>query len=284
MQNLIDQLLTTTTEKTGCNPSNLTAAGRSKVKKAAKKVSQSFNPVKFLLSKGDTNTKTAKNNLKTFILYLAPADTIGSHNLCPFASEGCKKVCLYSAGRGKFNNVQESRINKAKFWAYDRKQFYIQLTNEILKIDTAAKRKNEDIAIRLNGTSDIDHLDLIKRYTGIDFLLPFYSNLFFYDYTKNPNIVNKYFDTNYKITFSRSESNEKTALKVLELGGNVAAVFENNLPEYWNGYKVINGDETDLRYFDPANVVVGLKAKGDAKKDTSNFVIKNTLQKSFLNI
>jgi len=244
----------------------------------------SYKAVKNLLSKGDTNTKTAKNNLKTFILYLAPADTIGSHNLCPFASEGCKKVCLYSAGRGKFSNVQESRINKAKYWAYDRKQFYIQLTNEILKIDTAAKRKNDDIAIRLNGTSDIDHLDLIKRYTGIDFLLPFYSNLFFYDYTKNPNIVNKYYDTNYKITFSRSESNEKTALKVLELGGNVAAVFENNLPEYWNGYKVINGDETDLRYFDPANVVVGLKAKGDAKKDTSNFVIKNTLQKSFLNI
>jgi hypothetical protein len=244
----------------------------------------SYKAVKNLLSKGDTNTKTAKNNLKTFILYLAPADTIGTHNLCPFASEVCKKVCIYSTGRGKFSNVQESRINKAKFWAYDRKQFYIQLTNEILKIDTIAKRKNEDIAIRLNGTSDIDHLDLIKRYTGIDLLLPFYSNLFFYDYTKNPNIVNKYFDTNYKITFSRSESNEATALKVLAAGGNVAAVFQNDLPEYWNGYKVINGDETDLRYFDPANVVVGLKAKGDAKKDTSNFVIKNTLQKSFLNI
>ena len=243
-----------------------------------------YKAVKNLLSKGDTNTKTAKNNLKTFILYLAPADTIGTHNLCPFASKGCKESCLYSAGRGKFSNVQESRINKAKFWAYDRKQFYIQLTNEILKIDTIAKRNNEDIAIRLNGTSDIDHLDLIKRYTGIDLLLPFYSNLFFYDYTKNPNIVNKYFDTNYKITFSRSESNETTALKVLELGGNVAAVFENTLPEYWNGYKVINGDETDLRYFDPANVVVGLKAKGDAKKDNSNFVIKSTLQKSFLNI
>ena len=75
----------------------------------------SYKAVKNLLSKGDTNSKTVKNNLKTFILYLAPADTIGTHNVCPFASEGCKKVCLYSAGRGKFNNVQQARINKTKF-------------------------------------------------------------------------------------------------------------------------------------------------------------------------
>ena len=233
----------------------------------------SFNPVKFLLSKGTTNVKTAKNDLRTFILYLAPADIIGSHNLCPFASAGCKAACLYSAGRGRFSNVQTARINKAKFWAYGREQFYIQLTNEILKINTSALKTGEKIAIRLNGTSDIDHLDLIKRYTGINFLAPEYTNLFFYDYTKNPNIVNKYFDTNYKITFSRSETNEKTALKVLNNGGNVAAVFNGPLPETWNGYKVIDGDLTDLRYFDPANVVVGLKAKGQAKKDFSGFVI-----------
>jgi hypothetical protein len=46
------------------------------------------------------------------------------------------------------------------------------------------------------------------------------------------------------------------------------------LPEFWHGYKVINGDDTDLRYFDPENVVVGLKAKGDAKKDQSGFVVR----------
>lgn len=235
----------------------------------------SYKPVKNLLSKGTTNAKTSKNDLETYILYLAPANTIGQYNLCPFASEGCKKSCLYSAGRGKFNNVQQARINKAKYWAYDRKQFYIQLTEEILKIDTMAKRKSKNIAIRLNGTSDIDHLDLIKRYTGINFLSPFYSNLFFYDYTKNINIVNKYHDTNYKITFSRSEVNDALVKSVLNLGGNAAVVFKNKLPDYYQGYKVINGDETDLRYFDPKNVVIGLLAKGEAKKDKSGFVINN---------
>jgi hypothetical protein len=233
-----------------------------------------YKAVTNLLSKGATNIKTAKNEIETYILYMAPADIIGIANLCPFASPGCKKACLYSAGRGKFSNVQQSRINKAKFWALDRKQFYIQLTNEILKIDTNSKKTGNKIAIRLNGTTDIDHMDLIKRYTGVDFLQPFYSNLLFYEYTKNPNTVKKYLNTSYKITFSRSEINEAAALEVLRAGGNVAAVF-NQLPETWNGYKVINGDLSDLRYFDPKNVVVGLLAKGEAKKDISGFVVTN---------
>jgi len=231
----------------------------------------SYKKVTNLLSKGSTNAKTVKNNIETYILYLAPANMVDGFNLCPFASDGCKKVCLYSAGRGRFNNVQQSRINKSKFWAYDRATFYIQLTNEILKIQAQAVKKDITIALRLNGTSDIDHIDLIKRYTGTNVLD--LSNLIFYDYTKNPNIVKKYLNTAYKITFSRSEINENKVLDVLSIGGNVAIVFKDTLPDTWNGYKVINGDETDLRYFDPINVVVGLKAKGDAKKDKSNFVI-----------
>jgi hypothetical protein len=231
----------------------------------------SYKKVSNLLSKGSTNAKTVKNNIETYILYLAPANMIDGFNLCPFASDGCKKACLYSAGRGRFNNVQQSRINKSKFWAYDRATFYIQLTNEILKIQAQAVKKDITIALRLNGTSDIDHIDLIKRYTGTNVLD--LSNLIFYDYTKNPNIVKKYLGTNYKITFSRSEINENKVLDVLAIGGNVAIVFKDTLPDTWQGYKVINGDETDLRYFDPINIVVGLKAKGDAKKDKSNFVI-----------
>jgi hypothetical protein len=45
------------------------------------------------------------------------------------------------------------------------------------------------------------------------------------------------------------------------------------MPEFWNGFKVINGDASDLRILDPKNVVVGLTAKGDAKKDKSGFVV-----------
>jgi hypothetical protein len=237
------------------------------------KQKNSYKPVKNLLSKGTTNTKTAKNDLETFILYMAPADQVNGLNLCPFASAGCKASCLYSAGRGKFSNVQESRINKSKFWGYNREAFYIQLANELLKIHDKAIKQGKEIAIRLNGTSDIDHLDLLRRYSGIDFLETFYENLLFYDYTKNYNHIKKYLGSTYKITFSRSETNELDAYRILKDGGNVAIVFADELPETWNGFPVINGDETDLRYFDPINVVVGLKAKGDAKKDLSGFVV-----------
>jgi hypothetical protein len=234
---------------------------------------KSYKPVKNLLSPGDTNIKTAKNILESYIMYMAPADTVEGLNLCPFASDGCKKVCIYTTGRGRFSNVQLSRINKSKFWGYDRANFYIQLANELLKIHDKAIKQNKQIAVRLNGTSDIDHLYLLERYSGIDFLDQFYSSILFYDYTKNVNHISRYRNTSYKITFSRSETNEAEAKKVLKMGGNVAVVFQDQLPETWNGYQVINGDETDLRYFDPINVVVGLKAKGDAKKDRTGFVV-----------
>lgn len=237
------------------------------------KQSKTYKPVKNLLSPGATNSKTIKNDLETFILYMAPSNQVEGLNLCPFASEGCKKACLYSAGRGRFSNVQASRMNKSKFWGYDRENFYFQLANELLKIHDKAMNKGIKIAIRLNGTSDIDHLDLMQRYSGIDFLDHFYNNLYFYDYTKNFNTIRKYKGTKYKLTFSLSETNLPDAGNVLLSGGNLAVVFRNELPETWNGYKVINGDETDLRYFDPENVVIGLKAKGLAKKDSSGFVI-----------
>jgi hypothetical protein len=40
------------------------------------------------------------------------------------------------------------------------------------------------------------------------------------------------------------------------------------------GLQVVNGDESDLRFLDPKRVIVGLKAKGRARKSDSNFVVK----------
>ena len=52
---------------------------------------------KQLLSKGNTNSKTAKNNLESYILYLSPAKQNNkSINLCPKASNGCLAACLYT--------------------------------------------------------------------------------------------------------------------------------------------------------------------------------------------
>jgi hypothetical protein len=44
------------------------------------------------------------------------------------------------------------------------------------------------------------------------------------------------------------------------------------MPDTYNGRPVFNGDESDLRFLDPKGVIVGLYAKGKAKKDTTGFV------------
>lgn len=227
--------------------------------------------MKRLLSSGVTNAKTIKNEWETHIMYLSPSTQLTGYNLCPKASEGCKAACLYTAGRGKFNSVQMARLERTKLWATNKDAFYIKLAGELMRLSKRAKKSGKTIAVRLNGTSDIDHIGLLMRYTKVDALK--LDNLVFYDYTKCINYIKKYKGTDYRITFSRSESNDDEVMEVLNDGGNVAVVFDE-LPQEWRGYKVIDGDLSDLRYNDPKNVIIGLKAKGLAKKDKTGFVIK----------
>lgn len=231
--------------------------------------------MKKLLSKGNTNAKLAKNEKigykDSYILYLSPfTQNSKGINVCPKASKQCAAACLFTAGRGRFNNVIRSRINKTNYLLNDRPGFIRQLWNELVKINTKAEKAFKKIPVRLNGTSD---LDFPKLFAGQGFNLFSLENLSFYDYTKVAARLQKYFGQPYHLTFSRSEDNEIESIKALINGFNVAVVFRNQLPSTWNGYKVINGDESDLRILDPVNVVVGLKAKGQAKKINSGFVV-----------
>tara|TARA_R110000772_G_scaffold18848_3_gene53112 strand:+ start:81 stop:902 length:822 start_codon:yes stop_codon:yes gene_type:complete len=235
-----------------------------------------------LLSKGNTNAKTAKNTLETYILYMSPAtQNSKGADLCPFRSAGCTAACLYTAGRGKFNSVKNSRINKADYFTQDRRTFTAQLALELKAINKRMIKKGARAAIRLNGTTDIDHISSLRKLAGLDvFRL---SNLVFYDYTKNPHVVARYHGTPYVLTFSRAEDNEPRALEALNAGGLVSAVFMGELPETYKGFKVIDGDQSDDLMLTAskqakrgAGIILGLKAKGDAKKDRSGFVIDNT--------
>ena len=236
-----------------------------------------YKPVKNLLSKGSTNAKTAKNSIKTFILYLAPHNLNNKGlTLCKDASKGCIASCLYTAGFGKFSNVQNARINKANYFVTDKKVFLIQLLKEIKREIKKASDKNEKIAFRLNGTSDIDFLYLLNKNLDFDIELLNYDKVYFYDYTKSIARAKRYKDfRNYTLTFSKSETNDKEVKEALNLGINVAAVFKDNLPQKYKGVKVIDGDFSDLEMIKHKNIILGLKAKGDAKKDTTGFVITN---------
>ena len=61
--------------------------------------------------------------------------------------------------------------------------------------------------------------------------------------------------------------------RAIAQGMNVAVVFRE-LPESYLGMPVISGDEDDLRFLDPPRYIVGLRAKGRAKKDTTGFVVQ----------
>jgi hypothetical protein len=221
----------------------------------------------------DTNAKTVKGQKRGFmtgILYLAPGKLSGLINVCPNASVACDNLCLYFAGRGAFNSVQQARTAKTVFYVKDRETFLATLKENVTAVIRKAKAKKMVPVIRLNGTSDIGW----ERYTVIQA----FKTTRFYDYTKSFQRMVSFLDgklpSNYSLTFSRSETNENDCVSILKRGGNVAVVFRSKtLPTHWQGFPVINGDENDLRFLDPKGVVVGLTAKGKAKSDTSGFVV-----------
>jgi hypothetical protein len=230
-----------------------------------------------LLSPGNTNTKTAKNSLKTFILYLTPG-TVGKKNMCPMASAGCLQACLYTAGfAGVYKSVNTARLRKTEYFIANKQSFILQLSNEIMKQYVKAKKGDYKIAFRLNGTSDLDFIFMLQKYANLD-ISTLKDFAVFYDYTKILGKAKKYLKhPNYTVTFSRSESNEAETNEAIKLGINVAAVFSGDLPNKYKGAPVVNGDKSDLVMLYNKGVILGLKAKGKAKKDTSGFVINTDL-------
>ena len=229
--------------------------------------------IKNLLSKGTSNYKTAKNEIKTFILYMAPytQNSFGK-NLCPKATEGCANSCLFSAGRGAFNSVKNSRIAKADYFISDKFNFLNQLADEITKEYKKAQKNNYKVAFRLNGTTDIDFIKLLRTNVGLD-VETLKENAIFYDYTKVLGYIkNNYSKENVFYTFSRSGENDGEIKEALKLGANVSIVF-NETPKTWEGFDIIDGDKADDLMINLRGQLIGLRAKGKAKKDTSNFVV-----------
>lgn len=217
---------------------------------------------------GRANTKTLKGEkvgFLTFIMHLAPS-WLSGYQVCPMASKGCIYACLNLSGMGKFSNVQAARIAKTKYFFEQRESFMAKLVKEIKAGIKKAEKKGMVPAFRLNGTSDLRWEEIpVGDFANVMLMFP---SVQFYDYTKIPNRRNV--PANYHLTFSRSESNE-TVLSSIDF--NIAVVFDK-LPDTYLGRPVVDGTDTDLRFLDPAGVVVGLVANGKAVKDTSGFVVR----------
>jgi hypothetical protein len=228
-------------------------------------------PTRLLTDNNNKTIKGEKEGWKTFILYLSPHKQNSLKvNLCPFASPGCIASCLYNSGKGGFPIVQKGRMNKSEFFIHNQELFMAMLVNELHQHQSIYK----NLAVRLNGTSDIEWEDIkIGKYKNIFTMFP---KIKFYDYTKNYQRFSKKLPKNYNLVFSRSEINEPIAMELLAKGHNVAMVF-NKIPTNYMGYTVINGDENDLRFLETtkkqtatSGKIVGLKYKVARRKGVNN--------------
>lgn len=219
------------------------------------------------------NPKIQKGTEKgylSFILHLAPA-TLSGKEVCPKRTKGCTDACLNTAGRGGMfkrgentNMIQKARIRKTEYFFADRAAFMEDLVTDIMKAVNFARRKGLKPVFRLNGTSDLSWEKYPTRY-GHDNIFSQFPTLQFYDYTKV--LGRKIADIpNYHLTFSAADGNDADVEQALAQGMNVTVVYDK-IPE-----GVYSADEDDLRFLDPKVGIIGLKAKGRAKKDTSGFV------------
>ena len=259
-----------------------------------------YSKTKNLLSTNNSKTiKGEKLGYTTYIMYLAPhTQNSKGINVCSHASKGCATACLFKSGAARFDQVQQGKLDKTEWFLDNRVEFLNKLDNEIKVIVAKHKaivgekilKKNGDVlrfkdfAIRLNGTSDLP-FEKYKIRDGKN-IFELYPSVQFYDYTKNDIRFEKELPTNYHLTFSQSEDNKDKALELLSSGKNVAIVFaikkESDLPTTYKGFKVVNGDESDLRFLDDNNVIVGLKYKLLTGKGTSGVNKANMDSNSFL--
>lgn len=255
------------------------------------------------------NPKLAKGSAHGYlsaVLHLAPSNLSGTINVCARATAGCIAACLNLAGRGGIfkagedtNAIQRARIARTVRLVTDPFGFAVELRRDIYALERAAERVGLRPALRLNGTSDLCWIDLdgdigkAWEARGIDAwdARGAIANVVwdaskrgvrFYDYTKRAGLASWYAERGFPmhITFSRAETlaNKREASKAIARGENVAVVFSTrkgaDLPATFDGVPVIDGDAHDLRFLDPAGVVVGLRAKGKAKRDASGFVVR----------
>lgn len=211
----------------------------------------------------------------TSVLYLSPASESG-RNLCPSSTAGCRAACLgHSSGKMVFPTHKAARIRKSLQLQNDRAAFLADVRKDIAALVRKAQREGLQAAVRLNGSSDIGWESIAPE------LFAEFPEVHFYDYTKRASrmmrsLTSPTWPANYRLTFSRSGENDSEMADVIAAGGNVAVVFATltEIPTEYQGTRVISGEAHDYRYGDARGVIVGLRARGKATRDTSGFVVR----------
>ena len=254
-----------------------------------------------IIQSGDGNAKIRHHGeeFKAYTISLASSDSSGK-NTCPramprgriqrFLDQGrtlewirayarerglsmCSLSCvLWEGGHGRTDHVRDARINLTNWYYEDRKSFRAALLAEAESIER--NRGPYRIACRPDTDSDIKWEKTIPQM--------FAFNWDWYDYTKLPErLLDK--PANYHLTYSVNDGTTKDDLRlVYKAKANICVVFDSLWNPQWSkfGYlpatyrdalgrvwPVIDGDQSDFRFLDPAGVCVGLRLKAglDAK-------------------
>jgi hypothetical protein len=203
--------------------------------------------------------KGLKKEIDTIILYLSASKNAG-FDICKFASEFCRKVCLVESGRASMeqNNGSIHIARLVKTWLV---KFAPSVSDKLIlwEIDKAVKRKEKsgrEFVVRLNGTSDLNFSHLIVQRPNVQF----------YDYTKKPSVSKL---KNHHLTFSFSGDNMQQVFKMVNQGLNIAVpVMAGDFKESLKLSNCYNGDETDLRSYDKEQgklCLLKIKGNGIAK-------------------
>ena len=193
----------------------------------------------------------------TSILYMQPHDKVSTITLCAGASaSGCAKPCLIGSGMLGMTTGQNAATRRTILFILDTVRFYEMLMKECISL---YKKHGDKLAVRLNGTTDIDFSEFIAS-------IPF---IRFYDYTKVYARLLKNKLANYDLTYSGSAYTEKAiqrTARAVTAGYRVAIAF--NTGEKAGEFKIPAGiadfDSTDLRFTD-AHTLGALKYKGGSK-------------------
>jgi hypothetical protein len=238
-----------------------------------------------LLAEPDHNPKLAKSlklRVLTRPLHLAPAKLSG-FEVCAMRTAGCTLACLHTAGNPAFmKGKARARIARTRAYFTAREAFMVALVAEVERHEKQARAMRYRAGVRLNATSDIvwESVPCTRNGKAYSNIMEAFPRVQFYDYTKRHNRRN--LPKNYHLTYSLAENNDQQAVEWLLGGGSVAAVFsvtpKQALPASYDlgglTFSVIDGDIHDFRPIDPGRVIVGLRAKGKARRDTSGFVRK----------
>jgi hypothetical protein len=231
------------------------------------------------ISKTVKHKKSIKYGELTYSLYLAPAKSSG-YEVCPGRTAECTRLCLNESGMNtmvqctKGDVINRSRITKTRLFFEDREFFMKWMIFEINAGITKARKMGLLFSVRLNNTSDINPINFQLNGKNIIELFPFVQ---FYDYSKikeRADLMKIY--NNYDLTYSFNGYNMLECMTMLQNKVRVAMVFKKKIPESYLGYRVINGDQYDMRHRDDEPTIVGLKYKRVRIKLTNDikFVIQ----------